>query len=424
MKNKFLMALLSLAIAFALWFYVITVVGPESSDTYYNIPVVYEGESILEERGLIVTDGMDRTVTMILSGNRSDLFKVDSSNITLKVDLSKIYEPGKHSLNYSHAFPGNIAGNAFIVESKTPDTIDLTVERLERKSIDVVVNFTGSVADEHIADKDNLVLDYTTVNIEGPEPVISGIDHARIDVDLTGRNASFSEDYRYTLCNAEGEPVDAAQVTTDVGSVNLTLSIQKMKEIELKVKVVAGGGATEQTSLITIEPKTIKIAGSDSALEKLEYLEIGTVDLGELDNTAFLPYPITLPNGVTNLTGVTEATVTVQFPELMAKEIVISTFNTLNVPEGMEAEIVTKKLMVTVRGPKELVSRMTAADITVNVDFSGETLGTFTKKPEIIISAKYADVGTMGSYSITASLSEIVEVISDDPTGPSTEGQS
>ena len=40
MNNKFLTALLSIAIAIGLWFYVVTVVKPESTDTYYNIPVV------------------------------------------------------------------------------------------------------------------------------------------------------------------------------------------------------------------------------------------------------------------------------------------------------------------------------------------------------------------------------------------------
>ena len=42
--------LLSVAIAFGLWLYVITVEQPESQKTYYDIPVVLQNESILAER--------------------------------------------------------------------------------------------------------------------------------------------------------------------------------------------------------------------------------------------------------------------------------------------------------------------------------------------------------------------------------------
>ena len=53
MKRKILSFLLSLAIAFGLWLYVVTVVSPGSEKEYYNIPVVLEGETVLQERGLI-----------------------------------------------------------------------------------------------------------------------------------------------------------------------------------------------------------------------------------------------------------------------------------------------------------------------------------------------------------------------------------
>ena len=37
MKNKFLAAAFSLAVAFSLWLFVITVVSPESEKTYFDI---------------------------------------------------------------------------------------------------------------------------------------------------------------------------------------------------------------------------------------------------------------------------------------------------------------------------------------------------------------------------------------------------
>ena len=46
-RNKLYSMLLSLAVAFCLWLYVSNNVSIEDSNTFYNIPVVMEGEAIL-----------------------------------------------------------------------------------------------------------------------------------------------------------------------------------------------------------------------------------------------------------------------------------------------------------------------------------------------------------------------------------------
>ena len=80
MKNKILTILLSLAIAFGLWIYVITVEQPESETTYYNIPVVLQNESILTERGLMITSERP-SVTLHLSSTRTNLNQLNENNI-------------------------------------------------------------------------------------------------------------------------------------------------------------------------------------------------------------------------------------------------------------------------------------------------------------------------------------------------------
>ena len=97
MKNKVWTAVLAALIAFGLWVYVVTVVRPETTKTYYNIPVALEGESILTERGLMIVEGKDTTITMEVYGNRTDLDKVNPGNITLIADLTRIDEAGEAS---------------------------------------------------------------------------------------------------------------------------------------------------------------------------------------------------------------------------------------------------------------------------------------------------------------------------------------
>ena len=75
-KSKLTSVLLSVVVAFGLWMYVINYVSPESEETYYNIPVVMDGAALLAERNLMITGTSGNSATLVLSGNRSDLYKV------------------------------------------------------------------------------------------------------------------------------------------------------------------------------------------------------------------------------------------------------------------------------------------------------------------------------------------------------------
>lgn len=409
-KNRLLSLLLAVSIAFVLWVYVITVVSPNSEGTFYNIPVVLQGEPMLESYGLMNVTEHVPTVTLRLSGNRSDLNKINSSNITLVADLSKVYEAGTAYLRYSISYPGDVPNGAFKVESQYPGTITIEVERKLKKEVPVNIRYGGELGEDFIVDKENKILDYNTVTVSGPESVVSQITQAVVDVDLTGQTVSFSDNYRYSLCNEQGEPVDAQKVETNVAQVNLTLYIERVKELPLVLTVVDGGGATEETSEIKIDPATIKVSGSDLVMEKLTELNLGTINLEELLEDTDLSFAIMLPEGVKFMDpDVQTAAVSVKFPNLATKEITISTIEARNVPKGMDVEFLTKSLNLTVRGDKDLVKNLVPVDITVTVDFADAQLGSYTIKPEISLNGVYRTVGAIGNYSVSVTVRSTTE---------------
>lgn len=409
MKNKTGSLLLSLVVAFLLWYYVTSVVSPGSTATVYNIPVVFEGETVLtEDRGMMITSDADEvTVDLTLSGNRTDLAKVNPGNITIKVNLAKVYDPGEHELTYDIIFPGDVPQGALTTESKYPEAVKLTVEKKVRKPVDVRVNFTGSAAENFMADTENRVLDYPTVNVSGPSSVVELIDHAEINVDLTGRVESISENFRYTLCDADGNPVDVKMVTTDVGEIHLDMKIIRIKQIPLTMTLNYGGGALEDTVEVTIEPAHITVSGSEALLEDLDFIQLGALDLFLLEEDVEATYTIPIPEGITNLSERTEAKITVKFKDLAIRELEINQINMENVPEGMEAELLNQVLKVRLRGPAAVMDSLTPENVAVTVDFSGKELGSFTIKPTITVRGnQYAKVGAVGTYSVSATLRE------------------
>lgn len=405
MKNKILSIVLSAVVAFGLWLYVVTVVSPGSESTYYNVPVVLQNENVLQERGLMITSDLP-TVNLDLSGNRTDLNKLDSNNINILVNVATIESAGTHQMTYTVSYPSTVNGNDITRTGQSTNIIPLTVEKRITKNVDVVAEYIGSVPEGFIADKENAVLDYQTVEVSGPESVIEKIAQARIQVDLTDKNVTVAGQYIYDLCDAQGNPVDVQRVTTNVEAVNLTVKVKRVKELTLAVETAYGGGATENNSTVTISHKSIYVSGSDALLEDLDVLELGTVNLGEILEDTTLTFPITLPEGVTNESGITEVTVEVKFADLKVKTLNISNIQALHIPEGMEVDMITQTLEITVRGPSLLIDAITEDDITVTVDFTNAQTGTATMRAQVEFGSNFSDAGTVGSYVVSATLKD------------------
>lgn len=406
MKNKVGRVLLSVALAVAMWLFVITTVSPGSKQTYYNIPVVLGSESVLAERGLMITYQSASTVNMELSGNRSDLIKADASNITLKADLSSIYEPGTQiPLNYSITFPGNVASNAFVVESKTPGRIYFTVERRISKAIPVEIHWIGSAPEGFIADRENRLLEYPSVQIVGPQSVTDQIEKAVIEVDLNDQRESISEDFLYTLCTAEGEPVDAELITTNVNHIHVDVRIQRVKDINLTYLLVEGGGATANDVDVSLSLDSIRVSGSEAALELMgDHLVIGTINLAEITEDTQKIFAISLEEGITNLTGLSEVMVDIHLKGLAEKDFLMQNIVAINIPDGLAVELYTRELALTVRGPAALIDKLTAQDMAVTVNFAGAEIGTSTFRADVSFAPGFEGVGTLRADTVSASV--------------------
>ena len=405
MKSKIWQMVLSVAIAFALWMYVVSTVSPEYEETFYDIPVSYQND-VLEERDLMIVSDTP-TVTLKLKGNRSDLNQLNANNITILVNLAAIQAPGTQMLQYTVSFPGNFPSNAFEPLSQTPNLLQLKVENKIKKAVPIVLEYIGSVPEGFIADKDNPVMDASVVEISGPESSVELIHHASIQVDLTNREDSIVGAFNYVLCDETGEPVDAEMVTTNLEEVNLSVKIQAMKEVPLVLNIVDGGGATKDTCHVELSKESIWVSGMESRLRELTAVELGTVDLAELkEETNTLTFDVILPEGVTNASGVTEVTATISFPELGTKKLTISQsqFLTVGVPADTTVTWITEVVEVELRGPRDIIKKLTEKDITVTVDFTDEELGSVSKVPKITLSSAYSGVGAISVSAVTATL--------------------
>ena len=398
-KNKLGALALSFVIALGLWMYVRAYVKTDYDQTFYNIPVALEGQANLTDRQLMLLSEGDYEVNIKVHGSRQDVSKLNSGNIQLVADLSKISEPGEHNLTYNIIYPGDVPTGAVSAE-KNPDRVKVVIARKKTKEIPVQVTYSGDVPADYIKETSLLELDYSFVEIAGPEEVVDRIHHASITIDCDGRTESIYESLRYELQDEKGKPVDAEWITTNVSEVKVYVPISMVKKIPLTVTLVDGGGATAQTTSVAIEPGEISVSGSEAALNALTELNLGTIDLAQITEDTVKDYEISLPEGIRNVSNLPTATVSITFPLLATREFTITEFVPLNLPEGMAWEPLTKQLTVTVRGLKNEIQRLTSAEIIVQVDLTGVEK-TAAVEPIIRFPEELTSLGEVGSYSIS-----------------------
>lgn len=405
-KNKAMYMLVALAASILLWVYVVTVVSTEKSETFYNVPVTFSGVDTLREQGLTITSGMDATVNLQLTGRRTVIQELNSDNITLTIDVSKINMAGEYERSFAIGYPNSIQPSNVTVDRRMPNVIRFTVSELDTREIPVKVAFQGSAADGYMIESS--IAAYDAITITGESEKVDAIGYALIIVDDQELTSSFTRNMEFTLVDAAGEPIDAAGIETEEETISVTVNVVKHKEVPLVMQFAAGGGATDANVNWKANPPTITVSGDEKALDSLNQIVLGTENLSGIVADTTQTYPIVLPDGVKNESGEVEATVTIALTGLTSTTATVkaANFEFVNIPSGYVAKAVTQSLQITVRGPSEEIRSITADKIRVIANLSeiSGVAGTYTINNVEVILDGYPNCGVLGTYSVMTTL--------------------
>ena len=175
--------------------------------------------------------------------------------------------------------------------------------------------------------------------------------------------------------------------------------------------LVEGGGASRDNVTITMDTSVIRVSGSDMLLESLHDINLGVINLANIKEDTHEVYPINLPEGVSNLSGVKEVNVDILLKGLAVREFTVDDIRVTGVPSTMSYELVTKQLTVTLRGPAVLINKMTADDLIVTADLSGKDEGTVMVNANVdTVGDTFDAVGALGNFSVSVILKDKTEV--------------
>lgn len=406
-KNKWLYPVISVFLAILLWMYVGKVVNPEVDSTIRNLPVTFVGLDVLDERGLMISQGADQTVTLYVKGNRDVINELSNKkNITATVDVSSITQTGTYTQAYlvNPNLSGAFSGSSYSTTDRYPLNVTFTVAKLAVRTVPVQANFTGGVADGYQAGE--FSFNPAMVEIKGEEAVVNQIDYAQVLLDRKGLSETYIGDLPYTFISYNGLPVNGGRLETDVSLIRTKLPVFQIKEVPLTVNFLPGGGATAEDVTCEISPETIMVSGAQGDLEPLKEISLGDVELSKVMSNDTLTFTIPLTPELTNVSGVTEATVKVTVNGLTTATLEVDNIDFINAPAGYTPQKVTQSRQVQIRGTAEAVAAVTSSQLRIVADLqnAAAATGTQTVPVKVYLDGR-SDVGVVGEYNIVVSIS-------------------
>ena len=400
LDSKVLWAVISLLASLFIWVYITGTQEEIITQSFNNVEVQFVGEDTLQAtRGYVVNNISAETVSVKISGTRGNIGSLSASDVKAVIDVSLISSTGRLTQYFTLTYPDNVNADAVSLESSNPETISFDVTRMSKKPVPVEAKFVGSTAEDYIAGE--IEFEPKTIWVSGPESELEKIDHIYVEMGGDDLTMTRTADIPVVLIDTDGNTMDSTGLEFDVPTVTVTIPISMMKEVPLYIQCVYGAGATEANTVIKIEPSTITISGDTSVVSGINRIDLTTIDLTDFSLTFQDTFSIPLQDGVENVTGTTQADVSIEITGVDTKIFTLTNISYRNLPSGYTVEeITTRSLEVRIRAPQDVLDQIQPSNLSAVADLSDISQSGDMFVPVRIIVDGFTDAGAVGDYSI------------------------
>ncbi len=340
--NNLGLKLVSLVLAFFLWFVVVQIGDPKDERDMGSIPVKLINTELLEKENKVyeILEDTDK-VRVTVYAPKSVFTQLRNSDITAEADVSKLTDINTVPITFT-------ADNANVVSIRGDhDVVRLNVEEKASKYVTLVSKSVGNVADGYMVY--SLTPDQNRIEVSGPKSAVDQVHHAGVEIDVTDATGNLTANVEINLYDATGNVVERTNLVKNVDYVKMSAEILAVKEVPVEASTTGTPAKGYMaTGVIDCDPATVKLAGAAHSLLRVSSLVIPAEDIditgadGDviqvIDIREYLPDNIKLAdsgfNGKVSVTAYVEPIV-----EKMLY-VPIGNINATNVPEGFEVEII------------------------------------------------------------------------------------
>lgn len=379
--------IVSLLFAMLIWGYVMVEVNPKRVKTITDVPISFSGESSLHDRGLAVRGDRDdilRNVTVRVKVQLTDYTGLDASDISASVSLRPVNKADTYKLKI------DATSSLGTVENVSPSEITIEVDELATMLVPIDVEYSGELPDGYW--KSEPTLASQSIKVSGPRDDVSTISKAICTIDLEDRTTSYNEAILLKYVDKNGDEIDTALFLDTLPSVVVKMDVMRIVELPINAADAVLGAdalpANYEVYDVVATPPTVRVVGSENALSGLTGIKIENIDVSGSTSSVQQNVVITAPEGTTllddpNITvyvGIREKQDSAQF-----KGVPIET---KGLGKKLTAELSAAECDVNITGRTSLMKLLRRKDVSVYVDLTGLTAGTYKITPMVSLASK------------------------------------
>ena len=379
--------LLSLAIAFVLWFIGANMNNP-LENRQFNIPLQVNNYEILARDGLILLNPevLDEQIQVRIRATRGDL--QDFSNASGDTQLALV----RPSIDLRGI------NTPYIQQSEGPVTVLLDVgvnlapgfehfainPRYIEVAVDTLVRTTFHISPYVVGELDSglelrhVVLANNNVTITGPRAHVAQVAQVVVYADIWGVTEDLVlENQPIIALNEYGYDI-THMVQLGVQTTTVTVPVLSVETVPVVLEIVGEVAPGFAPLHMEIYPQTIDVVGTTETLSQIEYL-VATLDITGADEnmTVEIDLRTGLPPGVNLRSGEDyTATVTVEIEPIQQRTLQIPMDSVL-MRGATIAQILSEAnfIGVSVSGPSYQVTQLTAGEISLEIDLRNLPIG-------------------------------------------------
>lgn len=389
LTNNIGLKFLAVLIALVLWLEIVNVNDPEKTITVSNIPISVTNESAITSRDMVYNVKSEQYLNITVSGKRSIVSNLSAEDFRATASLKELSKV--NSIPVDVTTKNASLGRKITIVKQSAQTILVDVENVEEKDFtDLVVEYTGKVADGYVAGLSSMSTDEVTV--KAPTSIIDKIKKVAVRCSLDGTNTNISKKCPVILYDKNDKEIKSDEIELSDKKIRVNVNVLRAKQVPIstinkdELGKPADGYVVDD---VILSSDSITVYGSEESLDSIESLDIqDDIDVSDAKGDVTQNIDVTgkLPKGL-SVSG--ESTITVK---VLIKKLITRTFEydasevSLNdLSSDLDVQLVTKKVKVTLQGEEEVISQLTKDDMAISADLGKVKEGTTTVHVDVAV---------------------------------------
>jgi YbbR domain-containing protein len=267
-----------------------------------------------------------------------------------------------------------------------PAEVNITLEKMATKILDITLLQTGNLPISYEADE--ATLSSETVELLGPESIINEVNDVVASIDLSSTTTTITRTVELRPLDRRGNVIEG--VSLNPASITVEVPIRQLVGYRnVFVKIVTTGTIAQGyhlTSLV-VDPPSVTIYTSDPALaeEMPSFLDTAPINLSGAYEDFNINVELQLQDGIV-VVGNPQVTVQVGIDAIQSSiQFVGVPVEIINMEVDLTVNISPDRVDLYISGPMNLLEELTADNIRVTLDLSDRSPGTYQLSPDVFL---------------------------------------